>query len=85
MFEFVKQIGKNKELELVIRRLQSNCENNYKDAAQDNLKELEALYEKLRENGSLKEKQSRYYEAVLQGYRERMQKFTHKDQTPYWK
>lgn len=84
MFELFKQIGKNKELEAVIRRLQSNCENNYKDAAQENLKELESLYATLRESGKLSEKQIRYYGEVLQTYQEQMKKFTHKDQTPYW-
>ena len=85
MFSFLKKMGKNKELEELIRKLQSNCENNYKDAAQENLKQLEEKYAALREQQALSEKQIRYYDEILAGYRERMQKFTHKDQTPYWK
>ncbi len=85
MFAFLKQFGKNKELEAIIAKLQSNCENNYKDAAQENLKQFEALYANLCEENKLPEKQVRYYETILSGYKERMQKFTHKDQTPYWK
>ena len=85
MFSFLKKIGKNKELEELIRKLQSNCENNYKDAAQENLKSLETRFCELREKQVLSEKQIRYYDGIMAGYRERMQKFTHKDQTPYWK
>lgn len=85
MFSFLKKMGKNRELEELIRKLQSNCENNYKDAAQENLRSLEARFYELREKQALSEKQIRYYDEVMAGYRERMQKFTHKDQTPYWK
>ncbi|MBR4964881.1 MAG: hypothetical protein IKY53_00120 [Lachnospiraceae bacterium] len=85
MFSFFKRMGKNTELEELIRKLQSNCENNYKDAAQENLKKLEERYAAMCETQALSEKQIRYYDEVLAGYRERMQKFTHKDQTPYWK
>ena len=49
MFSFLKKMGKNKELEELIRKLQSNCENNYKDAAQENLKSLETRFCELRE------------------------------------
>lgn len=84
MLAFLKRFGKNKELESVIRKLQSNCENNYKDAAQANLKEFETVYTHLRENGELSSKQILYYEEILKQYREQMEKFTHKDQTPYW-
>lgn len=85
MFAFLKNMGKNKELEALICKLQNNCENNYKDAAQENLKQLEAKYTALRDAQALSDKQIRYYDEVLAGYRERMLKFTHKDQTPYWK
>ena len=43
MFAFLKNMGKNKELEALICKLQNNCENNYKDAAQENLKQLVSL------------------------------------------
>lgn len=84
MLEFLREIGKNKELESIIRKLQSNCENNYKDAAQANLKEFEMLYAQLCEKNALSTKQVVRYEEILKQYREQMEKFTHKDQKPYW-
>lgn len=84
MFSLFGKIGKNAILEERIRRLQSNCENNYKDAAQENLRELETEFAKLKENGRLSDKQIARYEQTIETYREQMKKFTHKDQTPYW-
>ena len=40
MFDFIKNIGKNKQLEAAIARLQMNMSNNYKDAAQADYQEL---------------------------------------------
>ena len=84
MFSLFGKIGKNDILEERIRRLQSNCENNYKDAAQENLRELETEFAKLKESGRLSDKQIARYEQTIETYREQMKKFTHKDQTPYW-
>ena len=70
----------NKELEMIIMRIESNMANNYKDAAQEALKELE---EKVM-NGDLGEKQKSHYELRLFEYKEKMKEFTHKDQKPYW-
>lgn len=75
---------KNKDLESVIFRLEANMSNNYKDNAQDNLKELEQLFEKLKEENKLSGKKVEYYTKIIDDYRVRMKDFTHKDQKPYW-
>ena len=84
MFDFLKS-SKHAGMDAIVQRIHMNMENNYKDAAQENLKQLEAKYAALRDAQALSDKQIRYYDEVLAGYRERMLKFTHKDQTPYWK
>ncbi len=84
MFEFIKNIGKNKELEAIIARIENNASNNYKDAAQQALAQYEAALEELKAAGKLKDKQVAHYDAQLAAYKERMQKFTHKDQKPTW-
>lgn len=84
MFAFLKGSKKNKELETIIARIDSNVSNNYKDAAQDALQEFE---DKLREfiaAGILNDKQKTEYESRLTSYRDNMKEFTHKDQKPYW-
>lgn len=84
MLEFIKNIGKNKRLEEIIGRLENNAANNYKDAAQQAFKEYEEVLAQMKADGQLKDKQVAYYDAQLAIYRERMQKFTHKDQKPTW-
>ncbi len=81
---FDKFTGKCAELEDVLLRMESNISNNYKDAAQSNLKELAEKYERLLSEGKLNDKQKARYSDLLATYSERMKKFTHKDQTPYW-
>ena len=81
---FDKFTGKCPALEDVLFRMESNISNNYKDAAQANLKELAEKYEQLLSEGRLNDKQKARYSDLLATYSERMKKFTHKDQTPYW-
>ena len=45
-----------KQLDEKINRIQNNFENNYKDAAQLNLKEFEAMLNDVKASGKLKEK-----------------------------
>lgn len=78
------QIGKNKELENIIFRLEANLSNNYKDNARDNLVEFDKAYNQLKDEGKLKPKHIEYYGNVLKGYKEKMKGYTHKDQKPYW-
>lgn len=75
---------KNRELEGLLERIENNVANNYKDAAQENLKQYEARLLELAEAGALKDRQKTYYESLLGSYKERMKEFRHKDQKPYW-
>lgn len=84
MFSIFQKVKKNKELEFILLKLENNASNNYKDAAQLNLKEFEKMFEELKESGKLKEKQIEHYEQVHKELRERMNKFTHKDQVCTW-
>lgn len=83
MFDFLKS-SKNSSLEDVILRLNMNMSNNYKDAAQSNLKEFEALFTELRDGGRLNAKQQLRYEALLNEYKDKMKNYSHKDQKPFW-
>ena len=84
LINIIKNIGKNKELESVVVRLQMNMSNNYKDAAQAEYKALMELYKELSGKGGLTEKQKSYYKEVIEEYRVKMKDYTHKDQKPYW-
>ena len=72
------------DLDEIILRLQMNMSNNYKDNAQDCLRELEAKLGELRESSKLKEKALAKYESALESYKESMKGYSHKDQKPYW-
>ncbi len=76
--------GRNKALNEKIKRIKMNCENNYKDAAQSNLKEYEAMLNELTAQGKLKGKQLSYYQKQLSDFQVSMNKYTHKDQKPKW-
>lgn len=84
MLEFLFGIKRNKELDAIMNRIDSNVANNYKDAAQENLKDFEKLLAELIESGKLSEKQKTEYQNSLAEYRSKMKEFTHKDQKPYW-
>ena len=83
MFDFLKS-SKNNSLEDVLLRLNMNMSNNYKDAAQSNLKEFEELFAELLSSGKLNEKQKKRYEELLNEYRDKMKNYSHKDQKPFW-
>lgn len=83
MFEFL-QIPIKGELEDIIKSLESNKSNNYKDNAQEDYKKLQKHYATLKEQGKLNSKQIMHYEKVIEQYGEFMKGYTHKDQTPYW-
>lgn len=84
MLDFLRKAGKNKQLEELIQRIQMNVSNNYKDAAQLNLREFEALFTELESTGKMSEKQRAYYSEKLSAFKEQMKNFTHKDQKPTW-
>ena len=81
---FFKFSKKHIHLEMIISRMESNKENNYKDAAQQALQQYEAKLQELKAAGKLTDKQITHYDAQLAAYKERMLKFTHKDQKPFW-
>ena len=83
MLDLLKS-SKQGSLEILVERIQRNMENNYKDAAQMNLKELEELFYQLEEAGKLNQKQKERYESLIDSMKIRMKNFTHKDQKPYW-
>ena len=84
MFFKKKSGGHNRQLDDKLQRIQMNFENNYKDAAQINLREFEQLYKALEEAGKLSDKQKSYYSERFAEYNARMKNFTHKDQKCTW-
>ncbi len=84
MFDFIKDIGKNKELENIMAEIDSNLSNNYKDAAHEALELFEQRLSELTSEGKLKEKARKEYETKLVSYQETLKGFSHKDQKPYW-
>ena len=84
MFDFLKKVGKNKQLDEVVQCIQMNFSNNYKDAAHLNLKEFENTLKQLENENKLSDKQKVYYEEKLASFKEEMKNFTHKDQKPTW-
>ena len=73
-----------KELDNIISRLEINMSNNYKDNAQDNLKELEAAINSLLHSERMKPAILAEYTDILNDYKEKMKGYSHKDQKPYW-
>lgn len=84
MFHFLNGPRKNKQLDAIIQRIEMNVSNNYKDAAQSGLKDLEAELKRLEDAGKIEEKSKVYYEERLSSFKEKMKNFTHKDQKPTW-
>lgn len=75
---------KNPELEKIIARIEANMANNYKDNAQEALREFEKRLPELIAENKLSEKQKADYENLLHSFQIKMKEFTHKDQKPYW-
>ena len=73
-----------KELDGIIQRLEMNMSNNYKDNAQDDLKELEATLDALRASGGIKPGALAKYEGILGELKEKMKGYSHREQKPYW-
>lgn len=75
---------KNKELEEIIKSLEVNRSNNYKDATQKNFIELREHFNDLIAQGKLRGKEKDYYSEIIKEYEKSLCGYTHKDQTPYW-
>ena len=73
-----------KELDSIIQRLNMNMSNNYKDNAQDDLKDLEVTINAYRSSGNIKPGVLAQYEGILDELKEKMKGYSHKDQKPYW-
>lgn len=80
MFTLLKRNKEKKEIDAIVLRVEANMANNYKDSAQEALKELEERIV----TSELKEREKLYYKAKIASYKEQMKAFTHKDQKPYW-
>lgn len=65
------------DLEQKIKELKLNLENNYKDLAQDALRELQATIEGYKESGDLKEKDYRKYKQIAEDYAMGMINYRH--------
>lgn len=70
---------KNEQLEMKLKTLQMNFENNYKDAAKLNYEEYWMLLENLSKDGTLKEKQKEYYQERGEALRKQMDNFNHQN------
>ena len=80
LFDFGKK--ECKPLEAVLFSLQMNMSNNYKDATIADLNKLEVLYETLRKNGEMNEKQMVHYAEVIDEWKEKTKGFAYKNQAP---
>ncbi|MDE7297397.1 MAG: hypothetical protein K2N94_01045 [Lachnospiraceae bacterium] len=84
MFGFLKKVGKVNQLEKIAQELEMNMSNNYKDAAQENFRELERTLSELEASGGISEAQASSYKQRLSSYRQKLKNYTHKDQKVTW-
>ena len=84
MFKFIKKARNTQELDTIISKIEINASNNYKDVAQEALKELETRLSEMMAEDGLGERQKKEYQSKLASYKESMKEYTHKDQKPYW-
>lgn len=76
MFGLIK---KNEALEMKLKTLQMNFENNYKDAAKINYEEYWKMLSELEQSGKLKQKQIDYYKERGESLRRQMDNFNHQN------
>ena len=72
------------ELDSILARIEMNMSNNYKDAAQQGLKDYEQALQRVKAEGKMKPAKLSRYESLLTTYQTRLKGYTHKDQKPYW-
>ena len=77
MFGLVK---KNKDIEQLLRILEMDATNNYKDAVQEDIKRIETETASQESIGKLNDNQKKHYEDILNGLKSQYQHFTHQDQ-----
>ncbi|MBR4759095.1 MAG: hypothetical protein IK078_02970 [Lachnospiraceae bacterium] len=76
--------AQEKQILAIIKRVEMNASNNYKDAAQAAIADLEKALADPAVGGKLKDKKKAEFDSLLADYKARYQGFTHKDQKPYW-
>lgn len=73
-----------KELDRIINSIAMNMANNYKDNAQDGLRELEMRLNEYVASGKISGKKLANYSNIYDDYKVKMKGYSHKDQKPYW-
>ena len=73
-------VRKNKDIEQLLKILEMDAANNYKDAVQEDIKRIETEIDSQESIGKLKENQKQHYEEILNRLRSQYQHFTHQDQ-----
>lgn len=76
--------AKERELDIIIQRIEMNMQNNYKDNAQSALRKLEEALDTMKNEGKVKPSVIEKYESIVETYKEKLKGYTHKDQKPYW-
>ncbi len=71
------------ELEKLIKGIQSNLENNYKDMAKSFLKDAKELLRRCEDEKILSEKELKYYSEKIDGYEMKMKGYEHTDISKY--
>ena len=84
MFGLFRKKKNVNELECIMEEIESNMQNNYKDAAQEAFREFEKKLSEAIEQGMLSEGKQQQYSLKRDVYKEKLQSYTHKDQKPYW-
>ena len=69
--------GIRMELDNLLKDLQMNLENNYKDLAHDALKKLQITIDTYKDNGAMKEKDYLKYKKIADDYSKRMENYHH--------
>ena len=72
------------DLERLLRELEMDMSNNYKDNAQDDFAALEEAYNGLIDEGKLSKRQQEHYDGRLRELRAILKGYTHKDQKAVW-
>ena len=71
-------------MDQLIRDIEMNMSNNYKDNAQADFAKYEKLLAEVKASGKMKEKKLAHYESLYGIYQVKLKGYTHKDQKPYW-
>ena len=71
-------------METLLRELEMDMANNYKDNAQEDFVRLEQEYRSLVNAGKLYGKQQTYYNQKIDELKEVLKGYTHKDQKAVW-